>query len=129
MTPRDQLKKILTRHCASLAGELTTAREKFAEASLSSGRYGDLMQEVIEIVHRINGSSGSLGFRSLSSAASKFEDALNESIVSDVRPGEAEIRSLCGLLAEMQNIAERTRPQDSGLYGLDLAQIGQAAHN
>jgi len=124
MTPKDQLNSILARHCASLVGELTAASEKFAEASLAPGRYGDLMREVAEIVHRIYGSSGSLGFHSLSSAASKFENALNESIVSD-----AKIRTLYGLFTEMQNIAERTKPQDSGLYGLDLAQFGHAAHN
>ncbi|MHA1164805.1 MAG: Hpt domain-containing protein [Alphaproteobacteria bacterium] len=129
MTPKDQLNSILARHCASLVGELTAASEKFAEASLAPGRYGDLMREVAEIVHRIYGSSGSLGFHSLSSAASKFENALNESIVSDARPDEAEIRTLYGLFTEMQNIAERTKPQDSGLYGLDLAQFGHAAHN
>ena len=127
MSPQDQLKAILERHCASLVGETTAAGAKFAESVLVPALYEELAREATEIVHRINGSSGSLGFHSLSLAASKFEDALKESILLGAAPDEANIRRMHGLFKEMQKIAEQTRPQESKLYNLDPAQIEQSS--
>ena len=129
MSPRDQLKAILERHCASLAGEMKATSTKFAESVLVPARFGDLAREVAEMVHRINGSSGSLGFHSLSLAASKFEDALNKSILLGTAPDDADIRRLHGLFTEMQKIAGQTKPQESKLYNLDPAQVAQSSQS
>jgi HPt (histidine-containing phosphotransfer) domain-containing protein len=124
MSAAEQLKEILERHCASLPGEITSASTKFSKAILAPAHYGDMAREVTEIVHRINGSSGSLGFRRLSSAADKFESALNESLVAGVCPDEAEIRRLHDLLSEMQSLGQQTQPKDSHLFGIDVSQFG-----
>ena len=123
MSSNDQIVNILERHCASLASEISTAGEKFARSMLVPERYGEIVREVTEIVHRINGSSGTLGFRSLSSAAGKFEYALNESMAADEAPNEAEIRRLHGLFIEMQKVGLQTRPEKSRLYDFDPAQL------
>jgi HPt (histidine-containing phosphotransfer) domain-containing protein len=127
MTAENQLRAILERHCASLPGEIDSALAKFMEAVLVPARYGELAQEATQIVHRINGSSGSLGFSALSAAARLLEDALNESLLAGMPPGEAEIRMLHGLMSDMQKIGERTRPEDSRLFELDIAKIGQSS--
>ncbi len=125
MTAENQLRAILERHCTSLPGEIDSALAKFMEAVLVPARYGELAHEASQIVHRINGSSGSLGFGALSSAARLLEDALNESLLSATAPGEAEIRTLHGLLSDMQKIGEQTRPEDSRLFELDIARMGR----
>jgi len=124
MKAKVQLIQLLERHCASLTGEISLIGEKLAQAILTPKRYAELGQGAVEIVHKINGSSGSLGFRALSSAASKFEDALNESIQSVACPDEAEIRELHRLFSEIQKISEQTTPETSYLYGIDLEQVG-----
>jgi len=124
MSVGQQLQAILERHCASLPDEITSVSTKFAEAILTPAHFGDRAREVTEIVHRINGSSGSLGFRTLSSAADKFENALNDSLAAGACPDEAEIRRLRSLFSEMQKLSQQTQPTDSHLYGIDLSQVG-----
>ncbi|MDA7948185.1 MAG: Hpt domain-containing protein [Hyphomicrobiaceae bacterium] len=123
MSGNDQLRAILARHCASLPDEVETAAATFAEAVLRRDSYNALTCKVIEIVHKINGSSGSLGFGPLSTAARDFEDALIESRAAETEPDEKQIRSLYGLLEEMKVVAGRTVPEDSTLYQLDIAQL------
>ena len=123
MTGTDQLRSILTRHCALLPDEMETAAGTFAQAVLKRESYNALTCKVIEIVHKINGSSGSLGFGRLSAAARQFEDALIESRAAEAEPDEGQIRALCGLLDEMKVVAGRTVPEDSALYQLDISQL------
>lgn len=123
MTGTDQLRSILTRHCASLPEDIESAAATFAEAVLRRESFNALTCKVIEIVHKINGSSGSLGFGRLSVAARQFEDALIESTAAEAEPDEGKIRGLYGLLEEMKVIAGRTVPEDSSLYQLDISQL------
>ena len=88
VTGTDQLRSILTRHCASLPEEIESAAATFAEAVLRRESFNALTCKVIEIVHKINGSSGSLGFGRLSVAARQFEDALIESTAAEAEPDE-----------------------------------------
>jgi len=124
MSAGEQLQALLTRHCTSLAANITSIGAKFSQAMLAGEHYRELTNETAELVHLVNGSSGSLGFRELSSVAQTFEEALNESAEFDVAPSEAEILGLHSLFSEMQRIAEQTKPEDSHLFGIDLSQVG-----
>ncbi len=123
MTGTDQLRSILSRHCSALPDEIDSAAGAFAEAVLRRDAYDALTCKVIEIGHKINGSSGSLGFGRLSAAARQFEDALIESRATGVEPDESQVRTLHGLLDELKVIAGRTVPEDSSLYQLDISQL------
>lgn len=123
MSTADQLHAILERHCTVLPDEVASAGEKFAEAVLSPTRYRHLVRDVIEIVHRINGSSGSLGFRDLSATAAKLEGALNKSAQTGTTPDDVQIRRLYGLLEEMRALVAKTQPEDSQIYGLDISRL------
>ena len=125
MPAGEQLQALLARHCESLTTEIPLIGAKFSQAVLTRGRYGELARETAEMVHKVNGSSGSLGFRELSSAARNFEEALNESAKSDNAPEESGIRELHHLFSQMQTIAEQTRLEDSPLFGIDLSQVGR----
>ena len=123
MTGTDELRSILSRHCASLPGEIESAAGAFAEAVLRRDAYNALTCKAIEIVHKINGSSGTLGFGRLSAAARQFEDALIESRMAEAEPDEGQVQALYGLLDELKVIAGRTVPEDSSLYQLDISQL------
>lgn len=125
MSVGEQLQALLARHCASLATEIPSIGKMLSKAMLVTGeRYRELMSETVEMVHRMNGSSGSLGFLALGAAACKLEDIMNESMRSTAGPEEADIRELHRLFLEMKTIAEQTKPEDSHLFGIDLNQVG-----
>ena len=127
MSAGEQLQALLARHCASLTTEIPLIGAKFSQTMLAGDHYGELARETVEMVHKVTGSSGSLGFRELSSAARNFEEALNESAKSGDAAEESQIRGLHHLFSEMQRIAEHTKPEDSHLFGADLSQVGQPA--
>ena len=124
MSAGEKLLAILARHCASLTTEIPLIGTKFSQAMLAGDRYEELARETVELVHKVTGSSGSLGFRELSSAARDFEEALNESAKSDHAPDEPGIRELHRLFSQMQTLADQTKPEDSPLFGVDLSQVG-----
>lgn len=127
MSARDQLQALLERHCASLDQEVGSIGRKLSETMLARERYRDAMQETAALVHTVNGSSGSLGFRTLSTAAAKLEDVLNEIARSGKKPEESDLVTANRLFTEMQKIAVETVPEDSQLFGVDLARSGQHA--
>ena len=127
MTGTDELRSILSRHCAALPDEVDSAAGAFAEAVLRRDAYNALTCKAIEIAHKINGSSGSLGFGRLSAAARQFEDALIESRATEAEPDEGQVQALYGLLDELKVIAGRTVPEDSSLYQLDISQLKRSS--
>lgn len=121
MSVEAQLQALLTRHCVSLADEMTSIGVKLSQVLLATESYHELVSETAEMVHRVNGSSGSLGFLELSSAARKFEEALNYFAQSAPSLTDAGIRELHRLFSEMQSKAEQTKPEDSRLFSVDLS--------
>ncbi len=125
MSVVDQLQALLERHCASLDGEIGSIGRKLSAITLATGQCPEILQETIALVHTVNGSSGSLGFRTLSTAAAKLEDVLNDIARSKEPPTEPDIWQANDLFSEMQTIANATTPEDSNLFGVDLAKPGQ----
>lgn len=127
MSVGDQLQSLLTRHCTSLNDEINSIGASLSRAMLVGGAYGERMKATAEMVHKITGSSGSLGFHELSTAARALEDALDELARSATDPGEEDLRALHSHFSQMQKIVEVIEPEDSKLFGVDLDQFAQRA--
>ena len=94
---------------------------------MATDRYRELLQETVAMVHTVNGSSGSLGFRTLSTAAATLEDMLNDIARSGERPDQADILEANKIFTEIQKIAAVTTPQDSQLFDVNLSRLGQVS--
>jgi HPt (histidine-containing phosphotransfer) domain-containing protein len=122
VTLHDDLTEVLVRHRGWLAVRL----EEIAacmEASLSpAAQTGTKLGHALEIVHQIKGTSGSIGFREVSSAAEALEAHLKSLAArrdADT-PDEATARAW-DLLARLQEDADRAEPERSTL----LTELGE----
>jgi len=125
MSVVDQLRALLDRHCASLDEDIGAIGRKLSAMNPASERYRETIQETVALVHTVNGSSGSLGFSALSDAAANLEDVLNDIARSTTPSDETDITQALKLFDEMQAIATTTNPEDSHLFNVDLAKLGQ----
>ena len=126
MSNEDQLQALLVRHCASIKDEIAAINRKLDEARQRADPSGGVMRETLELVHRINGSSGSLGFLDLSSAAARLEDILKTMIEAPCLPEQFAFADVFDLFADVKAIAERTSPENSSLFGFDLNRLSTA---
>ena len=127
MSAGDPLLALLERHCASLDDEIGTIESKLAPPNLKDDRWREALNEIAELVHKINGSSGSLGFLCLSQAAARLEDALNDLTRAEQAPQETDILHACRLFDVLREAAQSAAPEHSRLFGVDLNSIGRKA--
>jgi HPt (histidine-containing phosphotransfer) domain-containing protein len=75
---------------------------------------------VPRLAHRIAGASGSIGFDRLSELAAALERKLVD-IQEGAQPAsEAQLAEFTLLCAELERVAEETKPEHSRLYETDL---------
>ena len=76
------------------------------------------------ITHQIKGTSGSIGFAELSTAASALDDKLKTHLKRSESSGD--VHSEYGiLLASLRSVAERTMSEHSILYDADFAELAK----
>ena len=94
---RDKIIALLERHCGTIRAEAIEIDACFR--SFGTVTQGDHIEKTIYLVHKIKGSSGSLGFLALSNAAHTLEYALRD---LDEQPDRAQafdkIAPLCTAL-------------------------------
>ncbi len=128
MSAGDPLLALLERHCASLGDEICAIESKLSDPVLANELWPEMLEETVARVHKLNGSSGSLGFLCLSQAAARLEDALNDIARADHAPREPDILNARLLFGELRVAAQSATPENSRLFGVDLNSIGRPAH-
>ena len=117
-----EILQLLERHCQTLRTEIDELAGRLAWVDGESGPDGARLAEDIARVHKIKGSSGSIGFSDVSTAARDLEFALRK--VAEKGAGNPstrqEIRQCLTAFAE--KIAD-TRPEHSRLYALDFSEF------
>ncbi len=120
-----EIRQLLDRHCTSLARELAELEPAVARlAGAPQQAPGSDLAACIAQVHRIKGSSGSIGFMEISAAARDLETTLrrarSQAILSGpVRQG---IREHVGVLSDL---ITNVRPEDSRFFAYDFSAFEQ----
>lgn len=115
MSPEEQLKALISKHCETLRMEARRATDLFygtteREVSLSTAR------EILQIAHKIAGGGGSMGFSTLSQKAFALEHWLKQRIA---RPGEEQpvpVNAIAPFVEELSRTGDNLQPEHSVLY-------------
>jgi HPt (histidine-containing phosphotransfer) domain-containing protein len=114
-----EIRKLLVTHCASLKKELEAVDASLVEITdpVSMVAKPDLTQSVV-LIHKIKGSSGSIGFMDISAAAKRLETALRSA--QDHGTIDDETRwEIIESHATLSSLIATAQPQDSRLYNID----------
>ena len=115
MSPEEQLKALITKHCETLRKDAQRATDLFygttdREVSLSTAR------EILQIAHKIAGGGGSMGFSTLSQKAFALENWLKQRIAS---PGEEQpvpVKGIAPYVEDLSRTCDTLQPEHSILY-------------
>lgn len=109
---RDKILALLKRHCRTIRDE--AAQIDACVGQLAHDSDPAAFERAKFLVHRMKGSSGSLGFLPLSQSAELLETALKTAGAAQDR--EAAIGNISALNAQMQLCVSETTPEASHLY-------------
>jgi HPt (histidine-containing phosphotransfer) domain-containing protein len=76
VTIQEQLRVLLTRHCATISTHVDMIRRSLSEVLNSNANQAASIRNALEVVHQIKGTSGSMGYPALSAAAERLEQCL-----------------------------------------------------
>jgi HPt (histidine-containing phosphotransfer) domain-containing protein len=93
---RDQIINLVTRHCDTIRQEAAQIHSGLAD--LTNGTPEDNWDRLVRKVHTLKGSSGSLGFSEVYSAAALLEARMRAAGLRGARDQVHEIRRLDGAL-------------------------------
>lgn len=120
MTVQDQLRDLLKRHCTSLLDQIETLDQLISQNGDTSVQSSAPIAKAQNITHQMKGTSGSMGFLEVSSAASMLDDELKLLAKQD-RISQPQLQFSKDLLVRLRKIASQATPQKSTLYDADLA--------
>ena len=111
----EQLNSLVERHCDTI-GDMFT---EFQDLYLDRQAGAPPSPEAMGVLHKLKGSSGSIGFTRVNKAVTTFEKLLKE--WPDVEEsGQQYDATLNRVLETLKEIIDRTTPEDSTLYGRAL---------
>ncbi len=116
---QNELRALVQRHCLTLAEELDTVRQCLTR--LDDPRYADaeVLEDSIAHAHRIKGSSGSLGFADISTAAALLETHLKALAALPAVSRESR-EEISAYLHRLSHLVETATPQNSSLYNVTI---------
>lgn len=113
---QEQLRELITRHCDTLAEEMEAVRtciDRFDDPSIP---VGDVINEGIELTHKIKGSSGSIGFPEISAASACLEHYLR-SLATEAEEIDQEARETAAAhFQTLERLVAVVKPESSTLY-------------
>lgn len=110
------LKKLVEKHCRTLNDEVSDVSrclEQLQPDALNEDETAALLQS---IVHRMKGSSGTLGFMEISAAAKSLEQGVMALRSSDTTVTAPDILRLRSMGTTLQGLIRAVRPEDSTIY-------------
>lgn len=120
MSLQDQLKALIERHCTTLINEadaIGTHIRQLEDASIDSS---EAISNAIAMAHKIKGSSGSIGFAAISSAAGSLESYLSALASTGMEPTAAQVNTVAGLFNELNTLVRTVSPESSTLYNAGI---------
>ena len=124
MTIQEQLRTLLTRHCASINADVDMIARSLSEVLNPNANQAASIRNALEVVHQIKGTSGSMGYPALSAAAERLEGCLKGLEPQAGQISEGEFQSVMTCLRALEQQAQRTTPEVSPLYNVDLSCLG-----
>lgn len=126
MKVQDQLRALLERHCATVRQNVDSIGRMLREVSAPGIRPAAAVGRAEALAHQLKGSSGSVGFPEVSSAAKALDDQLK--LLCAIGDDTAILSQMAGvhsLYDELKRQASAITPQSSTLYDIDLSAIAR----
>lgn len=127
MSVQDQVRALIQGHCDGLGDHVDEIGGKLSQLVNAGTDHAARLGDLIALTHKLNGSSGSIGFRTVGAAAAALEEHLAELALSGIKPEAPELAHALVLFNTLQRVCAQTTPTDSTLYDADFERSGQAA--
>lgn len=125
MTAQEQLRALLRRHHGTIVEQAEAVARHFSEGLQDESSMPQHVTCILEIAHQIKGSSGSMGFREVSTAAAALETQLKALRGAGSAVGREEMRAVEGLINDFKRLASEAVPERSALYNVDIAKLAR----
>ncbi len=122
-TMQNEVRALVERHCVTLRSEL--AEVDVSLEGLETKDVPTLMPLLfagIERVHKIKGSSGSIGFTEISASAAQLEKNLREAYAQE-GPDAALSQTIASDLARLHELVNNVQPEQSRLWNTDFSAL------
>lgn len=113
---QEKLRKLIDRHCTWLHDTMPALRHNLSPLITQGDADNDAVRAAKVISHQIKGSSGSVGFREISEAATRLDGHIGQLMEAKVTASPEDRQTLDTLCIELQNIVAIVEPQTSALY-------------
>lgn len=124
---QSEIQKLLERHCTSLARELEQLELSLAPLSDTTPEaMRPILAACFAQVHKIKGSSGSIGFMEVSAAAGGLEESLNRAR-SDGHLDALACQDIVDHLGALSSLVAIIRPEDSRFFSFDFSAVAPVA--
>lgn len=124
MTIQEQLRVLLTRHCASINADVDTIGRSLSDVLDPDANQAASIRNALAVVHQIKGTSGSMGYPALSAAAGRLEGCLKGLEPQAGRISAGELQPVMIDLRALERQARSMTPEVSPLYSVDLSRLG-----
>ncbi|MDF1776252.1 MAG: Hpt domain-containing protein [Rhizobiaceae bacterium] len=120
MSHQDQLRALIKHHCVTLITEADAIGTHIRQLEDASIDGSEAISNAIAMAHKIKGSSGSIGFAAISSAAGSLESYLSALASTGMDPTAAQINTVAGLFDELNTLVRTVSPESSTLYNAGI---------
>jgi HPt (histidine-containing phosphotransfer) domain-containing protein len=118
VTIQEQLRVLLTRHCASISADVDIIARSLSEVLNPNANQAASIKNALEVVHQIKGTSGSMGYPALSAAAERLEGCLKGLEPQAGRISEGDLQPVMTYLRALEQQGQSTTPEASPLYNV-----------
>lgn len=120
---QDVLQTLIEKHCGTLKDYVSQIDTSLARLENETDDHLETLSQALELTHKMCGASGSIGFSEVSLAAARLEEVLNVSIEATHCEDEFERNHIFRQFGELKTLIATLVPEQSTLYGFDLASI------
>jgi chemotaxis protein histidine kinase CheA len=113
---QDQLRALVTKHCETLAVELLEIETCLDGLGQPGVADADAIANGFAHAHKVKGSSGSLGFAEISTAAETLEHCLRDLASNGAAIGPSEREQIFGHYDRLARLIDAIKPEQSTLF-------------
>lgn len=121
---QDQLRALIARHCAWLGPQVAEIAKALGQLKADDGASSAVLRQAIGLNHQIAGTSGSMGFGTVSDAAGSLEQLLLAIAESGTPPASSQCAQILAHFSALQAASSGLQPEHSSLYDADLSNLG-----
>ncbi|NND49445.1 MAG: hypothetical protein HKN60_04260 [Rhizobiales bacterium] len=117
MNVQQRVNEIIARHCTWMAEQIEQLEKSCAPDKRADQLGCAELGQMRELVHQMNGSSGTVGFAEIGRAAARLEDHLVELMERQGSTiSKADWSILTAQLDDLRQLISKARPEHSSLY-------------